>query len=246
MQILARKTLRLGRITRVALMPPRRDHAVEHLFRPILDPDRQAAGPVLDIHHPGPGPARALRLRLYRGLGTAAAAVLPCLLFLHGGGWVIGDLESHDGICRALANAASCCVVAVDYRLAPEHRFPAALDDAASALASVFAHAAEWRIDPARVAVGGDSAGGNLAAVLALMAPDGALPAPVFQLLAYPVTELAAESSSYARVTEGVPLTARTMRWFIEHYTPDPAQRLDGAPPRSAPDHWPDCPRRSC
>lgn len=174
-----------------------------------------------------PGPAGTLPLRLYRGQGTAAGDALPCLLFLHGGGWVIGDFDSHDGLCRALANAGSCCVVAVEYRLAPEHPFPAAVEDSAAALAAIFGRAAEWRIDPNRVAVGGDSAGGNLAAVLALMAGDGAVPRPVFQILIYPVTDLTMASDSYARVTQGVPLTASTMRWFVEHYTPDPAQRLD-------------------
>ncbi|HYZ64679.1 MAG TPA: alpha/beta hydrolase [Acetobacteraceae bacterium] len=206
-------------------MTPTQARAAYAASRPVLQLPRQDVAEIRDLTIPGP--AGALPLRLYRGQGTAADAALPCLLFLHGGGWVIGDLESHDGLCRALANAASCRVVAVDYRLAPEHPFPAAVEDAAAALAAIFAHAPEWRIDPARVAVGGDSAGGNLAAVLALMGRDGLLPRPVFQLLIYPVTDLTMASDSYARITDGVPLTARTMRWFVEHYTPHPAQRLD-------------------
>ncbi|MFE1599291.1 alpha/beta hydrolase [Methylobacterium sp. ID0610] len=189
------------------------------------------------------GEAGPIPLRLYRGAGTERDAVLPCLLYLHGGGWMLGDLTSHDGICRRLANGARACVIAVDYRLAPEHPFPAALRDAAAALAYVAAEAQALRIDPARLAVGGDSAGGNLAAVLALMGRDGDLPRSVFQVLLYPVTDLAMTGESYARVTAGVPITAATMRYFVDHYAPDPDTRthwhasparapsLAGAPP---------------
>lgn len=173
------------------------------------------------------GPGGALTLRVYRGAGTEAGSPLPCLVFTHGGGWVIGDLESHDGVCRALANAAGCAVVAVDYRLAPEHRFPAAVEDAQAALIFVAREAARLGIDAHRIAVGGDSAGGNLAAVLALMGRDGACPAPVFQLLIYPAVDLAMTSDGYALITEGVPLTAATMRWFVDHYVPDAKDRLD-------------------
>ena len=173
------------------------------------------------------GPAGPISLRLYRARETNPDEILPCLVYLHGGGWVIGDLDSHDTLCRALANAAGCCVASVDYRLAPEHPFPAAVIDAAAAFAAVAARAAEWRIDPARIAVGGDSAGGNLAAVVALMARDGDLPKVVFQLLIYPATDLAMTGASYGQFTEGVPLTAPTMRWFVGHYTPDPAARTD-------------------
>jgi acetyl esterase len=174
-----------------------------------------------------PGPAGPLVLRLYRGVGCEEAGSRPCLLFLHGGGWVIGDLESHDGLCRRLANAARCLVAAVDYRLAPEHPFPAALDDAAAALCGLVKDAVALGIDPSRLALGGDSAGGNLAAVLALMGRDGTLPATAFQLLLYPVLELTMTSASYARVTEGVPLTAATMRYFADHYLPEGQDRRD-------------------
>ena len=189
-----------------------------------------------------PGDAGLVPLRLYRGIGTATDAVLPCLLYMHGGGWLVGDLETHDVICRRLANASHSCVVAVDYRLAPEHPFPAALQDAAAALRYIASEAVSLRIDPARLAVGGDSAGGNLAAVLALMGRDGDLPPSVFQLLLYPVTDVATERASYARVAQGVPITAATMRYFIGCYAPNPADRvhwhaspinasLAGAPP---------------
>jgi len=140
---------------------------------------------------------------------------------------VIGSLDSHDRLCRRLANGAGICVVAVDYRLAPEHPFPAALDDAAAALAWVAQQAQALRIDGQRIAVGGDSAGGNLAAALALMARDGTVPPLVHQMLLYPALDLTASSDSYRRITSGVPLSATTMAYFIDHYTPDAEDRLD-------------------
>ena len=192
--------------------------------RTVLQPDPQEVAEVANLTCPGP--AGPIALRRYRGFG-AAAGPLPCLLYLHGGGWVIGDLESHDQLCRALANYTQAMVIAVDYRLAPEAIFPAAVDDAAAALRFVVAEAASLGIDPARIAVGGDSAGGNLAAVLALMGRDGTLPAPGFQLLLYPATDMAGNTPAYQRFLEGYPLTTATMRWFIDHYIPDHAQRID-------------------
>ncbi len=174
-----------------------------------------------------PGPGGPLAIRIYRGLGTAAEAALPCLLFLHGGGWVIGNLDSHDRMCRRLATVAQICVVAVDYRLAPEHPFPAALDDAAAALRWVADHAQALKILASALGVGGDSAGGNLAAALALVARDGAWPALACQALLYPVLDLVADSASYRRVVSDAPLTAATMHYFIGHYTPEAASRLD-------------------
>ena len=193
--------------------------------RAVLQPPPENVANVQNLSIPGP--AGPLPLRLYRGAGTADTDVLPALLFLHGGGWVIGDLDSHDGVCRRLANLAACRVIAVHYRLAPEHRFPAAVEDAAAALSWAAENAAALGIAPARIAVGGDSAGGNLAAVLALMGRDGTAPRLSFQLLLYPAVDFAMTTGSYARVTEGVPLTAATMRWFIDHYAPGAEQRLD-------------------
>ena len=172
------------------------------------------------------GPGGALPLRIYRGLGTSPNSPLPCMVFLHGGGWVIGNLQSHDRMCRRLASMAQICVVAVDYRLAPEHPFPAALDDAAAAMHWVDGHAAELKIDRDSIGVGGDSAGGNLAAALALMGRDGSVPRSTYQALIYPALDLTASSASYQSVTTGVPLTAATMRWFIDHYTPNVSDRL--------------------
>ncbi|MBC7800030.1 MAG: alpha/beta hydrolase [Gemmatimonadaceae bacterium] len=195
--------------------------AVRAALQPPPEPTAETQEHVID------GPGGALRLRAHRAVGTAADAVLPCLIYLHGGGWVLGDLDSHDGVCRRLANGGACCVVAVDYRLAPEHPFPAALDDAVAALAWAAEHSDTLRIDPRRIAVGGDSAGGNLAAVLALMGRDGLVPRPVFQLLFYPVVDLAMTSDGYRLITAGVPLTAGTMRYFVDHYLPHPSARHD-------------------
>lgn len=191
----------------------------------VVQPPTAEVASVRDVSIPGEG--GALALRIYRGIGTQPGERLPCMVFLHGGGWVIGNLQSHDRLCRILANRARICVVAVDYRLAPEHRFPAALVDSATALRWVADNADALAIAPGRIAVGGDSAGGNLAAALALMGRDGLAPATMYQALIYPVLDLTASSPSYARVTSGVPLTAATMHWFIDHYTPDPADRKD-------------------
>ena len=123
-----------------------------------------------------PGPHGDIPVRLYRPAGTEASAVLPVLIYYHGGGWLLGDLDSHDVVCRRFANAALCRVVSVDYRMAPEHKFPAAVDDCEAATRWAMTNAVSLGIDTSKVAVGGDSAGGNLAAVMALMARDGTLP----------------------------------------------------------------------
>jgi acetyl esterase len=199
-----------------------------------LQPATEEVASVQDLAIPTQ--SGTLGLRVYRGVGTQADEALPCLVFLHGGGWVIGNLQSHDRLCRALANRARICVVAVDYRLAPEHRFPAALDDSVAALQWVSDNTKSLRITPGRIGIGGDSAGGNLAAVLALMGRDGMAPATLFQALIYPVVDLTASSDSYRRVTSGVPLTAATMHYFIGHYTPEASDRLDwrASPMRAA------------
>ncbi|MFC4167612.1 alpha/beta hydrolase [Teichococcus aestuarii] len=172
----------------------------------------------------GEGPP--VPVRLYCAAEAAPGGPpLPCLLYLHGGGWVLGSLETHDGLCRRLAQALGACVLAVEYRLAPEHPAPAALEDSIAALRWLAAEAPSLGIDPARLAVGGDSAGGTLAAVLALMARDGTVPPVVFQMLLYPALDLAMTGESYERFREGLPLTAATMRWFIDHYLPPPMDR---------------------
>jgi len=135
------------------------------------------------------GPAGPIVMRAYRPAGAAANEVLPALVFFHGGGWVIGDPDTHDGLCRALANGARCAVFSVDYRLAPEYPFPAAVDDCVAATRYVSEQAQALRVDPRRIAVGGDSAGGNLAAVVSLIARDAGGPAICHQLLIYPATD---------------------------------------------------------
>ncbi|WP_159992237.1 alpha/beta hydrolase [Roseomonas sp. 18066] len=170
-------------------------------------------------------PDRRIPLRLYRG--AIADAPQPCLLFLHGGGWVLGSLETHDALCRALAQRLGAAVLAVDYRLAPEHPYPAALDDALAALRWLHAQAPALNIDPTRLAVGGDSAGGGLAATLALMGRDGAAPCSSFQMLLYPAVDLRITPDRYPRPSDAMVLTGATMRWFIGHYLPDPARRAD-------------------
>ncbi|MBR0655372.1 alpha/beta hydrolase [Plastoroseomonas arctica] len=184
--------------------------------RAVLQPPPPDVASVRDLALPDGVP-----LRFYRPAGSSDADVLGCLVFAHGGGWVFGDLDTHDHLARSLANISGCAVLSVGYRLAPEHRFPVAVDDCAAALRFAVRGAAALGIDVARIAVGGDSAGGNIAAVLALMARDGAVPPVRFQLLLYPVTEMAQTHPSYAAYTEGLPLTAEGMAWFRVHYVPD-------------------------
>jgi acetyl esterase len=164
-----------------------------------------------------PGPRGDIKLRAYRPLGAAAQQILPVLIYFHGGGWLLGDLDSHDVACRRYANGARCRVVSVDYRMAPEHKFPAAVDDSAAATRWIVEQSGALGIDRSRVAVGGDSAGGNLAAVLALMARDGDLPPLAFQLLVYPATDMAMTTVSSQTINIGI-LTSKTMKWFIDHY----------------------------
>jgi acetyl esterase len=168
------------------------------------------------------GPHGAIPLRLIRPFGAAADARLPVLVYYHGGGWVIGDLETHDTLCRELANGAGCAVVAVDYRLAPERRFPAAADDCLAATYWIARHAAQLGLDATRLAVGGDSAGGNLAAVMTLAARDaGDLPI-AFQLLIYPATDMRAVAPSHTSNGEGYLLTRDTIAYFRGHYIDAP------------------------
>jgi acetyl esterase len=156
----------------------------------------------------------------------------PVLVFYHGGGWVIGDLDTHDGLCRSLANAARCAVVSVDYRLAPESKYPVAAEDSYRALTWVAESAPRLGVDPRRVAVGGDSAGGNLATVVALMARDRRGPRLAHQTLIYPVTDHDFDTPSYRDNATGYVLTREGMRWFWRHYLVEPAQ---GREPHASP-----------
>lgn len=174
-----------------------------------------------------PGPHGAIPLRLYRPLGTQRADVLPVLVYYHGGGWTIGDLDTHDTLCRELANLSGCAVVAVDYRMGPEHRFPAAVDDVLAATRWVRKEAGALGLDAGRLAVGGDSAGGNLAAVVAIAARDaGDLPI-AFQLLIYPATDMRRVHPSHTSNGQGYVLTSDTIKYFHDHYITDPTHDLD-------------------
>ncbi len=183
--------------------------------RTFTQPDARDMAEVRDLA--APGPAGEIPLRLYRPAGLADPA--PLLVYFHGGGWVIGDLDTHDVLCRELADEGRCAVVAVDYRMGPEHRFPAAVDDALAATRWLHAQAAALGLDPGRTAVGGDSAGGNLAAVVALALRDaGAGPAPKLQLLIYPATDMRAQAPSHRANGQGYLLTADTIAYFRSHY----------------------------
>jgi len=176
-----------------------------------------------------PGPTGPVRLRVYEPAGSERP--YPALVYVHGGGWVVGSLDSHDGVCRALAARTPCVVVAVDYRLAPEHPFPAALEDAWTATAWTAEHAASIGADPARLAVGGDSAGGNLAAAVGLRARDRGLPL-MLQVLVYPVTDYDFDRPSYLAYADGYGLTREAMRWYWDLYLgPDG----DGFDPQASP-----------
>ncbi len=172
-----------------------------------------------------PGPGGDIGIRIYR---PSADEGKPVVVYMHGGGWVLGTLGSHDGICRAIANAADACVVAIDYRRSPEHPFPACFDDCVAGLAWVAANAAEFGGDSSRLAVAGDSAGGNLAAAAAIWARDTGESSVVAQVLIYPATNLADPvTGSYTENADGYLLTQGWMDWFIDQYVPNTADRSD-------------------
>ena len=182
---------------------------------PFLAPP-QEVGALSDLAIPGPG--GRLRVRAYTPMGSRRGEPLPAMVYFHGGGWVFGDLDSHDPLCRELCNLARCVIVSVDYRRAPEHRFPAAVDDSVAAVRYVAEHAADFGIDASRLAVGGDSAGGNLATVVALTLRDQGGPRLAFQVLIYPVTDFAMDAPSYTSLANGYTLTRDRMRYFSELY----------------------------
>jgi acetyl esterase len=174
-----------------------------------------------------PGTTGTIPARLYTPAGTNRSTALESglLVYFHGGGWVLGTLDNFDATCRELSHASGARVLSVDYRLAPEHPFPTAAEDALAAYA--------WALSQApAVAVGGDSAGGNLAAVTALAAREAGIARPAFQLLLYPICDVTRESATYTEYRTGYVLTAALMRWFVAHYVPDRERRSD---PRVSP-----------
>src|SRR6202000_3095960 len=185
--------------------------------RPVTNPE----APELKSVTPRsiPSPSGAIPARIYTPTKLRQTdGLAPCLTFFHGGGWVIGDLDSHDVVCRKLAHEGELIVISVDYRLAPEHKFPAAVDDAITATAWIAANAKQLGIDASRLMVGGDSAGGNLAAVVSLSARDGNGPAIAGQVLIYPATDFAMTHASHREPETSILLTHSVIRWFRDHY----------------------------
>jgi acetyl esterase len=190
-----------------------------------------------------PAPHGAIPARIYTPkTARRKSGLAPCLVFFHGGGWVIGNLETHDVVCRKLAHEGELIVVSVDYRLAPEHQFPAAVDDAITATKWIAANAIKLGIDPSRLMVGGDSAGGNLAAVVALAARDGNGPEIAGQVLIYPATDFSRKHPSHREVETSILLTHSVIGWFMNNYmgsadindwraSPARAKTLAGLPP---------------
>jgi acetyl esterase len=216
----------------VAVMgsPPRHTLAPETVRMTMaaeleMQADRTMLEPVSNVENRTiPGPDAEIPIRIYTPQG---AEPYPVVVYFHGGGWVLGNLETHDGICRAVANGAACVVVAVDYRLAPEHKFPAAPEDCYAATRWAARHIQEINGDRARLAVAGDSAGGGLAAVVALMARDRGGPSLAFQMLLYPITDLRMASASYEENAHAPMLTRDDMIWFREHYIRDARDVMD-------------------
>jgi acetyl esterase len=198
------------------------------IFQSVLGGGPAPVGEIVD--RTIAGPAGRLRVRLYRP-ASSVARLLPTILYYHGGGWVIGSLEGYDLPCRFFCAHTGCAVVAVDYRLAPEHKFPAAVDDAVASFRWLAEHAVELGIDPARIVVAGDSAGGTLATVVSQLV-RGEPRTPCLQWLIYPATDLAAEMPSHSSCANGFLLTQDDMRWFSAQYLNDPGEVAD---PRVSP-----------
>ncbi len=204
---------------------PEQSRALYRDSRAALTPEAPDMAVVEDDVFPGDGGDVAIRY--YRPNGAKPTDALPVMVFYHGGGWVIGDLDTHDVVCRTLANAGKFAVISVDYRMGPEHKFPAAVDDSFAALRWVADGAGGRAIDPQRIAVCGDSAGGNLAAVMAIMARDESGPALVFQGLIYPATNMDRDTQSHIDFAEGHLLTAKSQVWFQDLYLRGPQDRND-------------------
>lgn len=227
-----------------ANLPKLEDLTIDAARRQYLDtanrldrkPAAMEAVTDLAVERPGAEPGETpegqpgdLRIRIYRPKTLAEPA--PALLWFHGGGWVVGSVETTDAVCRGLADGAAAAVISVEYRMGPEAPFPAAIEDAELAWDWLAANAAPLGLDPARIAVGGDSAGGNISAVLAHQCRGKAV-RPAFQLLIYPGTDMSREHPSVAENAAGYMLEKSTMDWFRGHYMPDDGQRSD---PRASP-----------
>jgi acetyl esterase len=224
----------LLRLEKLSPEPPLETLSVSQARAEIAREAKMFAGPKIPIARVEtlelPGPAGAIGARLYVPGGAGASP--PLLVYLHGGGWVRCDLDTHDNVCRFLANQAAVVVLSIDYRLAPESKFPAAVDDSFAAFRFAAEHAADLGADPDAVALGGDSAGGNLTAVVSQLARVDDGPQPAFLLMFYPATDFSRKRRSYSLFSEGFLLTERQMDWYREHYLPDEDAAVD---PRASP-----------
>ena len=190
----------------------------------LMDEPAPALARIANIRIPGPAgdiPARVYAAR------AAGGALMPAVAYFHGGGWVQGDLETHHGLCARLAQHAGALVVAVDYRLAPEHKFPAAVEDCLAAYTWLRAHGRELGADPARVAVAGDSAGGNLSAVVSQLAAAGKVPVPTCQALIYPAVDFSFETDSHRDMVDGHVIPRDRVLWYVEQYLRSEADKAD-------------------
>ena len=203
-------------------------HAVGRAAVDKMSEDGEAVPPeVAEVAHGGfAGPGSEIGFRRYRPL-SVTAGLLPTLIYYHGGGFVIGNLETHDSTCRRLANKSRCQVIAIDYRLAPEHPFPAPIDDGVAAFRHIRDNAELFGVDVARIAVGGDSAGGAIAAVVCQLCRDAGEQGPAFQMLIYPATDMSKESGSRTAFAEGYFLSKPLMDWFWDAYLPEDIDHSD-------------------
>jgi len=201
-------------------LPPDQGRAMFVAMMQMFGPKDVPVGGVKNLS------AGNIAMRMYTPVASGGGA-LPTLVYFHGGGFVIGDLETHDGLCRQFASEGGFAVIAVDYRRAPEHKFPAALDDAIAAVAWVETHASELGVDANRIAVGGDSAGGALAAAVAQHAKAKGAPKIAYQMLLFPVTQIGGETSSLREFAVGYFLEKETLDWFYASYLPAGADRND-------------------
>ncbi len=211
---------------------PEQLRALYQSRRPLTEPPAEAVS--LSRDHPLRRGSDTIALREIRPAQARSEDRLPVLIYLHGGGWMVGSIDTHDVICRALANAAGCAVISVDYRLSPQSRFPTALEDTLAAHAWVVDQADALHLDAGRIALGGDSAGGNLAAA-ACLSLRGQPHAPIFQLLVYPVTSMRTDTASYQAHGEGYGLTQAGMAAYITAYLG----------PDGSPDDWRVAPLRA-
>ena len=209
-------------------LTPEQARAAFEKTAPILDARPVEIFNVENIKIPAPSGSTNVGIPLRIYVPVESQQALPVLLWIHGGGFVVGGLDSYDSICRQLAKRTECIVVSVDYRLAPDHKFPAAVEDCFAALQWVMQHATACGGDPTRIAIGGDSAGGNLSAVTAILARDAGLAKNILlQLLIYPCTAAKPDTDSHYQYAEGYLLTRKNMLWFIDNYLNDESDTQD-------------------